>query len=981
MTPERLKKVEEIYHAALEISPPDRESFLQRACGKDIELLREVSSLLSFADSSRSVIDESPALLARLFLERQHSLSIGKQINQYKITSLLGEGGMGAVFLARDTKLERNVAIKFLSEKFDEDSQGLNRFFVEAKSASALNHPNIITVYEIGEFENNPFIVTEFIDGITLKEYLGDEKLKLSEILDIAIQICSALTTAHQAGIIHRDIKPDNVMIRRDGIVKVLDFGLAKISQGSSQTDSEANTREKFSTIQGMILGTPNYMSPEQTRGKNIDTRTDIWSFGVLLYQMLTRKLPFQGETTSDIIASILRTEPVPLTQFVPDISPELEKITLKSLRKRRSERYQTIDELLSELKSFRRELEFGSKTERLDLRISDQIKKETDTDAVVTQLTAKDSDSYPSKISSIFNLTIGTAKTHPISSVLILVTIVSILLASVLGFSRTFFPVNRLDSFQKMKLARLTFDGTVTNIAAVSPDGKNIAYAIRNDGIETLLLRQIASGTVLQLVPPAEVTYVGVGFSNDSNFVYYTVDENNSRNLFEISALGGNPRKIINDVTGKVTFSPDGKNMAFIRSKNLLMIANEKGGEEKLLAKAAEGEMWRYAVWNPIGNSIVISASNADNSEYLLEATLDSGEIKRLDSTKWTVITGLTWLSDGSGLILSGRNAETKLSQLWFVPYPDGRPRQITNDFSTYTKPDVTADKQTLIAVKQEKLFNIWASTDGTQNSLKKITVEEGKDEGLSGLSSSPDGKIVYTVRTDDAINIWIVNADSSNNRQLTFEQNVNMQPIVSPDGKYIVFISTRSGNPILWRMNIDGSEQQALTENSNVIKSLSFTPDGKWIVYEQKESANSSNIWKINVEDKKTVQLTQVNSIRPTVSPDGKFFACEYGTPAKLAIIPIDGGQPLKILEAPLVLKSRQFRWANDSKSLIYIDKRDRIYNLWSQPISGESPKQITFFDSGQILKFDVSPNNKGFAFSRGNESSDVVMFNDFR
>ena len=235
---------------------------------------------------------------------------------------------MGTVYLAQDTKLERKVAVKFLSDSFVKEGSSLARFFREAKSSSALNHPNIITVHEIGEFENRPFIATEFIDGITLKEYLQQAKIMLTDIIDIAIQVASALSTAHKAGIIHRDIKPDNVMIRSDGIVKVLDFGLAKVSRDSSkEVDPEANTQEKLSTIHGLIMGTPQFMSPEQARGKKVDNRSDIWSFGVLFYQMLTRKLPFQGETTSDIIASVLKSEPPPLNQSFNDISPELEKI------------------------------------------------------------------------------------------------------------------------------------------------------------------------------------------------------------------------------------------------------------------------------------------------------------------------------------------------------------------------------------------------------------------------------------------------------------------------------------------------------------------------------------------------------------------------------------------------------------------------------------------------------------------------------
>lgn len=980
MTPEKLKKVEEIYHAVLEVPQPKQKEFLQTSCGDDLELRQEVESLLSFEKTFASIIDSPPeSIIRKVFAESEKTAFINTQVNHFKIISLLGEGGMGAVYLAVDTKLERKVAIKFLSEDFSRDSNNLHRFFLEAKSASALNHPNIITVHEIGEFETRPYIATEFIDGVTLKEYLDNEKISLNQLLEIAIQIGSALSTAHKAGIIHRDIKPDNVMIRQDGIVKVLDFGLAKVSLKPNDIDSEANTREKLSTLHGVVMGTPNYMSPEQTRGKKIDTRTDIWSFGVSFYQMLTRKLPFQGETTSDIIASILKSEPPPLTQFVPDISPELERITLKALRKSRRERYQTIDEFLAEIKRFHRDLEFGNKTESLKFRIPNQIENEKQTDAEVTRITAGNSI-RSGKFSSIFSQTFQKAKTHPVSFGLIFITVVSLIIAVGLGFSKLNLSTNQPDSFQKMKLAKLTFDGTVTLVSAVSPDGKNIAYATQVDGIETLWIRHIASGVTLKLVSPAEVQYRGVNFSNDSNYVYYTVREKDSENLFEISVLGGNSRKIVNDVRNGVAFSTDGKMMAFVRLGNSVVIADSKGGGEKVLAKAAEGEIFRQPEWNPNGKSVVF-AVNTKSKEYLVEAAIDSGEVKRFDTNDWIITGGITWLSDGSGLILSGINAETNFLQLWLLSYPDGKLSRITNDFSAFMRPDLTADDKNLVAIKFEKLHNIWYSANGTQNSLKQLTLEQGKNDGLSGLTQTPDGKIVYTVSINNTDDIWSINRDGSSNRQLTFNQNLNFHPTVSPDGKYIVFVSNRGGKSDLWRMNIDGSEQTILVENDNPVTSPAFTPDGKWIVYEQGDSVDVATVWKVNIEGKQNVQLTQTSCPKPIVSPDGKFFACVYGEPAKIAIISIEGGQPVKILDFPLVLKSKHFRWANDGKSLIYIDKRNRVSNLWAQPISGGLPKQLTFFDSGQIFNFDVAPDGKGFAFSRGNESLDVVMFSDFR
>ncbi|MCA1623974.1 MAG: protein kinase, partial [Acidobacteria bacterium] len=295
------------------------------------------------------------------------SLQSGTRIGRYEIRSLIGAGGMGEVFLAGDTELERQVALKVLLAEVATDEDRVRRFVQEAKTASALNHPNILTVYEIGKFENSRFIATELIKGVTLRERLQGEALDLRETLDVAVQIASALNAAHQAGIVHRDVKPENVMLRDDGLVKVLDFGLAKLMEKKAGSlDSEGETRALgVKTSPGMVMGTVTYMSPEQARGKQVDARTDIFSFGVMLYEMLSGKLPFEGENALDVIGSILHKEPQPLNQTAPEIPRELQRIVEKCLRKDCEERYQTAKDLLIDLKDVKQDLEFQNKLER----------------------------------------------------------------------------------------------------------------------------------------------------------------------------------------------------------------------------------------------------------------------------------------------------------------------------------------------------------------------------------------------------------------------------------------------------------------------------------------------------------------------------------------------------------------------------------------------------------------------------------------
>ncbi len=351
----KFQEIEKIYQAALGIPPEMRPDYLTEVCGNDDELRKEVESLLSFDTPSDQLIKKTPEVLAaEMFSEMKQTDFNGKEIDQYKIISQIGKGGMGTVYLAKDKSLGRKIAIKFLDKKLSRDQDRLQRFFLEARTASALNQPNIITIYEIGKTDDHHFIATEFIEGKTLREIIENEPPKIMSVVEIAIQIASALKAAHDAGIIHRDIKPDNIMVRPDGLVKVLDFGVAKLSE----QEIEAGISIRIETQKGMIIGTVDYMSPEQAGGEKVDTLTDIFSFGVVLYFLLAGKLPFEGESPGSVITSILTKEPRSLNEFDEKIPAELIKIVRKALEKEKKKRFQTAQEMLEELKYFKKHLE-----------------------------------------------------------------------------------------------------------------------------------------------------------------------------------------------------------------------------------------------------------------------------------------------------------------------------------------------------------------------------------------------------------------------------------------------------------------------------------------------------------------------------------------------------------------------------------------------------------------------------------------------
>jgi eukaryotic-like serine/threonine-protein kinase len=365
MTPERWQQVKEIFHSALALEPQARQLFLTTACAGHASLRREVESLIKHHERTGSFID-APAYEAAsgLFPDAQAELEAGETLGPYKILRTLGAGGMGSVYLAEDQRLGRPVALKLLPSHLTGDAERLRRFEQEARATSSLNHPNILTIYEIGRIGERQFIATEYIEGLTLRAHITSGNMKVGEVIEAGVQIASALSAAHQAGIVHRDIKPENIMLRPDGIVKVLDFGLAKLT-GQQPADSNAQTRAMVRTVPGTLMGTVQYMSPEQARGLEVDVRTDIFSFGAVLYEMLSGCAPFAGATMSDVIVAILEKEPAPLLRHSKEVPEALEWIVTKALTKEKEDRYQTAREIWTDLHRLKQRLEVEAEIER----------------------------------------------------------------------------------------------------------------------------------------------------------------------------------------------------------------------------------------------------------------------------------------------------------------------------------------------------------------------------------------------------------------------------------------------------------------------------------------------------------------------------------------------------------------------------------------------------------------------------------------
>ncbi|MBC7911873.1 MAG: serine/threonine-protein kinase, partial [Pyrinomonadaceae bacterium] len=863
------------------------------------------------------------------------TLNAGTLLGRYEIRAHLGTGGMGEVYLAQDTQLERTVALKILPPEFATDQQRMQRFVQEARAASALNHPNIITIHEIGQADATHFIATEFIDGVTLRQHMQGVRLSLLEALEVAVQVSGALTAAHQAGVIHRDIKPENIMLRTDGYVKVLDFGLAKpTGSGAASIDTEAQTKMLVNTSPGMIMGTVSYMSPEQTRGLALDGRTDIWSLGVSLYEMLTGRVPFTGETTSDVIVAVLDREPPPLSEYLTDVPAELQRIVRKSLRKDKEERYQTIKDMLVDLRSLKQELEFEAKLERTaapGFRSGDFVQRTSGQREHAASATEREIVAETESVTPVRN-TAGT-EAHAGASQSkrnrwLAFSLIGALLVAGLGFTayKLFWHKSgaaEVAHFQTIRLSRLTSTGRSV-MSGISPDGKYVAHIVSDGTQRSLWIRQVASTRNVQLVAPAESNYFGVTFSQDSGSVYYVRGERNQpvKQLYQISVLGGEPKKVLTDIDSGITFSPDGARFVFLRftpgaeRETDLMIANTDGTGEQKLATRRAPDAWFFPSWSPDGKTIALASINAKLNwkVTIVEVQVADGQEKMLGSKMWLDVFQLAWLRDGSGLLLLAPADDAPDSlQIWLVDKQGGQVRRVTNDLNNYVSLSVTADSKTIATVHQDKVSNIWVAPNADAARARQVT--QGSGWGY-GLAWTPDGRVVYSSNASGKTNIWMMNADGTEPKQLTDLPGTNLHPAVSPDGRTLVFVSDRDAEGVhIWKMNPDGSNLTQLTRDKKE-SFPQFSPDGRWIVYESWDSGRPT-VWKISIDGGQPVQLTNKFSKMAVVSPDGKLIACSYwteqpGSPFVLALIPFDGGEPVKTLTLP----NTAVRWSSDGR-----------------------------------------------------------------
>ena len=897
MEPDRWNKIEQVFHAALQRKPEDRVNFLNQSCAGDSVLYDEVKALLTSCENDDSFFEDSAsALAAEMFADR-----VGETIGPYEVLSQLGSGAMGVVYLAQDVRLPRKIALKVLPSQFTNDKDRLRRFQQEARAASALNHPNILTVHEVEQRDGLHYIATEFVDGVTLRQHMQARQMSLDEVLNISIQVASALQAAHAAGIAHRDIKPENIMIRSDGYIKVLDFGLAKLTENElSPAAAETNP--------GVVMGTPRYMSPEQARGLDVDLRTDIFSLGTVIYELVTGKLPFEGDTTSDVIAALIKDEPESMRSRVPELPVEFEQVVSKALAKERGQRYQTIGEFASALQELKDEIKLGALVlTHDDSRNAQTIKARTATGPQVKHHTERVS------LSKGWTLTIALG--------LILVVVVV-----------TFLIFRPHPTSVKEKIDRTSIPLTnrlgFISTARFAAEGKRVVYSAGFDGKPLALFYNNGEAADSQSVLMESASLKSVSRSGKlAVLVDFELNwADGYKGTLQILPAGGGQPEATYPRVDDAAFAPD---------ESVAILKTGLNGEQRLeypigtVLYRSPGWM-SYPRFSPKGDKIAFFEHPVADYSGLI-AVFDLASKTKTDISKgWLALTGLAW--------------NPKTNEIWF----GGSRVNKTSSINAVS----------LLGQERENLYGVSA-----QNARVEDISDDGRiliNQGINNTSITMlHEKSSRDVKTPDS---WSTSADiSPDGKTLLFYQwgyessdgsdvsGVYLQRLensgvvklgpgkalaLSPDGNWALALEPTKPAPHLTLLPTSQGGQPKPLSNPGIKEYYfaSFFPDGKQILFTGVEARDGASIRSF-VQDVNTGEFhpfTEEGTTALRISPDGHRVITRQPD-FVYYIQDLHGGEPREI--PGLESDDEPIQWSDDGRA-VYVkaagDFATKIYRV---------------------------------------------------